>query len=146
MQPTPVPAAVLIVDDDEGIRELLRQWCEDLGYHAYPAADAEQALALMERVPIQSAICDVRLGHRSGLWLADEIRTRHPGIGIVFATGLSELDPAITLSPHVVGYLVKPFSRRRFAAALESASLWAGEATILRQRQLSGPVVDGEVC
>jgi FixJ family two-component response regulator len=53
-------------------------------------------------------------GH-DGVWLLDRIRAEHPGVAVVVATGLMEMDPLVTLRPGVVGYIVKPFGKKDVA-------------------------------
>jgi len=103
--------SILVVDDDEGVRRVLSRWTEDLGYRVRAAADADQAMAAMQDSPVDVALCDVRMPGRDGIWLVDQLLRSYPNTSIVLATGLVELDPALTLRAGVVGYIVKPFNR-----------------------------------
>jgi DNA-binding NtrC family response regulator len=113
---------ILIVDDDEGIRRLLRQIITGMGYEVVEAEGAIEALELLERVEIGLALCDIRMPGRDGVWLMDQILTRFPGTPIALATGLTEMDPAVTLRAGVIGYVVKPFDRRALAEVIRVAS------------------------
>jgi two-component system NtrC family response regulator/two-component system response regulator AtoC len=106
-----VSGAVLVVDDDEGIRKVLTRWVADMGYAVKAAADADTALEIMRDCPVDVALCDVRMPGHDGIWLIDQARRFHPDVAIVLATGLLEMDPMVTLRPGVVGYIVKPFNR-----------------------------------
>jgi CheY-like chemotaxis protein len=112
---------ILVVDDDEGIRTLLRRVLEGLGHQVQEAASALDALELLKTRSVDLALCDVLMPGRDGIWLADQILARHPGVPVVLATGLLEMDPSVTLRPGVVGYIVKPFRRQTIATLLESA-------------------------
>ncbi|PYR63866.1 MAG: hypothetical protein DMF88_24385 [Acidobacteria bacterium] len=106
----PMPGTILVVDDDEGVRRVLSRWVSDLGYAVKSAEDADTALEIVRECPIDVALVDVRMPGHDGIWLLDQISRFYPDIAVVFATGLMEMDPMITLRPGVVGYIVKPFS------------------------------------
>jgi CheY-like chemotaxis protein len=112
---------ILVVDDDGGIRALLRRVLESLGHQVQEAASAVDALETLKIRRVNVALCDVMMPGHDGIWLADQILARHPGVPVVLATGLIEMDPTVTLRPGVVGYLVKPFRREAIARVLESA-------------------------
>ncbi len=112
---------VLIVDDEQSIRRLLNQWTVGLGYQTHQAADADEALAIMRAVNIDIALCDIGMPGHDGVWLIDQIRRAHRGTAIVIVTGMSQLDPRVTLGPGVAAYIVKPFDYKRFEAAMVEA-------------------------
>jgi len=109
---------VLVVDDDEGVRRVLGRWVADLGYGVCAAADADSALDIMRKSPIDVALVDVRMPGHDGIWLVDQIGRLFPSIAVVLATGLMEMDPIVTLRPGVVGYIVKPFNRADLEAVI----------------------------
>ena len=110
--PSENPAGtILVVDDDEGVRKLLGRWIAAMGHAVKVAPDADTALNIMRESPIDVALCDIRMPGHDGFWLLDQVRRLYPGIAVVLATGLLEMDPMVTLRPGVVGYIVKPFNR-----------------------------------
>jgi DNA-binding NtrC family response regulator len=102
---------ILVVDDDDGVRRVLARWVAEMGHVVKVASGADEALELMREWPIDVALCDVRMPGHDGIWLLDQVSRLYPDIAVVFATGLMEMDPMITLRPGVVGYIVKPFNR-----------------------------------
>src|SRR5215216_1326929 len=112
------PGTVLVVDDDEGVRKVLSRWVSDMGYAVQAADSADSALAIMREHPVDVALCDVRMPGHDGIWLLDQVRRLYPTIAIALATGLLEMDPAVTLRPGVVGYIVKPFNREDLAQVI----------------------------
>jgi CheY-like chemotaxis protein len=113
---------ILIVDDDEGVRTLLRRVIEDLGHTTVEAGDAVSALDVLRTTPVALALCDIRMPGRDGVWLMDQILARFPGTPVALATGLLEMDPAVTLRRGVIGYIVKPFNRAAVAELLRVAA------------------------
>jgi CheY-like chemotaxis protein len=112
---------ILVVDDDFGVRQVLRRVLEDLGHQVHEAEDAVQALEVMKAVAVDLALCDVLMPGHDGVWLTDQILARHPKTPVALVTGLLEMDPAVTLRAGVVGYIVKPFRRAAIVDLLKAA-------------------------
>jgi DNA-binding NtrC family response regulator len=123
--PFPPPASraatILVVDDERGVRQLLTHWVNSLGYTSRTADDAAAALEVMKSMPINVAVCDLRMPGHDGVWLIDQIRREFPATAVVIATGLPDMAPTVTLQPGVAGYLIKPFDRKDLAKVLSHA-------------------------
>jgi CheY-like chemotaxis protein len=125
--PSPVLApeqgneVILLVEDDEAVRELNVEMLRELGYRVIEAADGAEALARLERVPnIRLLFTDVGLpGNLNGRQLADRALEEHPKLKVLFTTGYARnaimhqgrLDPGVQL-------LGKPFTMRALAAKI----------------------------
>src|SRR5919206_1881793 len=117
--------SVLVVDDDQALRRVIRAWVESAGFHASEAEDAECALQLLEEEPVDIAVCDVNMPGWSGVWLAEQIRDRFPRTAIIMATAARDVETAIaSLRNQVVDYILKPFDRGRLAEALALGRDW----------------------
>jgi DNA-binding NtrC family response regulator len=117
--PASRPATVLIVDDEDGVRRLLAHWVKSLGYTSRTADDAVTAMEMMKSMPVDVAVCDLRMPGRDGVWLIDQIQKESPSTAVVIATGLPEM--AATVQSSVAGCLIKPFQRRDLATVLSHA-------------------------
>lgn len=116
---------VLIVDDEAGIRRILRRWIADAGHEVGEADSAATALQALEARPADVVFCDVQMpGDHDGLWLTGEVRRRYPMSAVVLATGVSTVPPRISLQAGVIAYLIKPFEHRRLLDSLETAVKW----------------------
>ena len=81
----------LLVEDEPGIRELMRSILASLGMQVQVAADGEQALKIAgELQHLDLLFCDVILPGISGVEVADGIRTLHPKAAVVFSSGHGE--------------------------------------------------------
>jgi response regulator RpfG family c-di-GMP phosphodiesterase len=114
---------VLIVDDEEPIRFVLRGWLEPEGLTIVEAESAEEALTLATAGdPAAVAFCDLRLPGEDGLWLAEQLQKLSPDTAVVMTTGVHEFDAAVrSLKSGVVDYLTKPYPRERFIEAYRRA-------------------------
>jgi response regulator RpfG family c-di-GMP phosphodiesterase len=117
--------SVLIVDDEPGVRHLMRRWLESRGYSVAVAPGAEKALEVMAATPTAVALCDLRMPGRDGLWLADQLRREHPETAVIIATGDCEAGSSPDDLGHgVVEYLTKPFERERLCEAVSRGVEW----------------------
>ena len=107
---TPDPAAyVLVVDDEPAVREFLRRCLKASGYPVKQAANADEALALMEASPASVVLCDIRMPGRDGLWLAQRVRVKWPRTAIIMATAVDDDDTVRQSSAlGAADYLIKP--------------------------------------
>lgn len=121
------PTHVLVVDDEEQVRLVLRRWIEAEGHGVREAESAEKALSILEKWPAAIAFCDIQMGGNDGLWLTREIRTRFPSTVVVLATGISSVPPALSMQAGVVAYLVKPLDRRAVAKAIALSDTFAAQ-------------------
>ncbi|MCC7417891.1 MAG: response regulator [Acidobacteria bacterium] len=117
-------SAVLIVDDESRIRELLARWLVPAGYTVHEADSAESALALLAEHAFAVALCDVQMPGKGGCWLIDRLREQVPATAIVLATADDAVPPFVSLRGGVVDYLVKPFARERVLDAVARAIEW----------------------
>jgi CheY-like chemotaxis protein len=81
--------SVLVVDDDEGVREIVSEQLRDLGLKVTVAVDAEHALALLERkrkLP-EFVLTDFTMPGLDGMELLAAVRERWPGIKGAIMTG-----------------------------------------------------------
>jgi DNA-binding NtrC family response regulator len=122
--------AILIVDDESGIRQVLTRWLSAEGYDLREAPDAETALAELTKAPADVVMCDVEMPGQGGLWLAAEIARRFPSTAIVLATGVDSVPPVTSMQPSIVEYLVKPFKRDGVLDAVSRGVQWHGKAAL----------------
>jgi CheY-like chemotaxis protein len=115
-----LPLVVLVVDDDELVLETTRAMLEELGHTALTATSGPGALDRLRDSPeVQLVLTDHAMPVMSGAELIEAIRQRHPGLGVVLASGYAEL--ATALPPSVVK-IAKPFDQTSLERALALAS------------------------
>jgi CheY-like chemotaxis protein len=90
----PVPRArrgetILLVEDNEGVREYAKEVLEDLGYRVFEAGDADQALGMLSKTPrVDLLFTDVVLpGSGNGRVLATKAREKYPQLPVLYTTG-----------------------------------------------------------
>ncbi len=127
-------ASVLIVDDENGVRDLMTRWLQAGGLSVTSAASADEALGRVEASPPAVALCDIRMPGHDGLWLAERIRSRCPETAVIIATAVQDVGPAVeSLRQGVVDYLTKPFGRERLREAVARGLEWHRAAWDVRR-------------
>lgn len=100
---------VLVVDDESVVREFLARCLERDGYTVKQAGGAAEALEMMMAEPASLVLCDIRMPGQDGLWLAERLRARWPGIPVVMATAIDDLQTVRqTRELGAVDYISKP--------------------------------------
>src|SRR5829696_8478891 len=123
-QAVPVGARprVLVVDDEQGIRELLSKTLALAEYEVDLAPDGRLALDRMRLIPYDLLITDLRMPGVDGLTVIREARRLKADIPVIIVTGYSTEASAIeAINLGVQGYLTKPFRVPRVLAAAAKA-------------------------
>jgi two-component system nitrogen regulation response regulator NtrX len=115
---------ILIVDDEEDIRELVAGILSDEGHETRTAHDADSALAaIADRVP-RLVFLDIWLqGSRlDGLALLDQIKTMHPNLPVVMISGHGNIETAVSaIRRGAYDFIEKPFKADRLILIAERA-------------------------
>lgn len=107
----PEPAHILIVDDEQNLRETLAIILRDEGFQVYSAANPSEALAYLRQRSFDVMFLDIRMPEKSGLDLLPEIRQIHPRMPILILTAYASLDSAIeAMRKGANDYLFKPIN------------------------------------
>jgi CheY-like chemotaxis protein len=102
-------ASILVVDDDDSIRELLRMHLNAAGYEVHVAADAIAAGYLVLRSPPDLIITDINMPHMDGFEFIAALKSDAtlPRIPVIFLTSYDDGDDR-GKALGAVGYLTKP--------------------------------------
>ncbi|MFN3634927.1 sigma-54-dependent Fis family transcriptional regulator [Rhizobium sp. WL3] len=115
---------ILVVDDEEDIREIVSGILSDEGHETRTAHDADSALATMsDRVP-RLVFLDIWMqGSRlDGLALLDEIKIRHPDLPVVMISGHGNIETAVSaIKRGAFDFIEKPFKADRLILIAERA-------------------------
>jgi CheY-like chemotaxis protein len=108
---SPTTSRILIADDDESVRSLLRATLPEDGYEVVEARDGVEALELMAQERPDLVLLDWSMPRRAGADVLDEIKQRHPALPVVVLT--AEHQPPHRALAEALGvdvFLTKPFS------------------------------------
>jgi two-component system alkaline phosphatase synthesis response regulator PhoP len=113
-------AAILVIDDEASIRNIVEAYLKAEGNTVYTAEDGLKGLALFRRHKPDLVILDIMLPEMDGLEVLQHIR-RESAVYVLLLTARSdEMDRVIGLTVGADDYLTKPFSPRELAARVKA--------------------------
>ncbi|PRQ06186.1 sigma-54-dependent transcriptional regulator [Enhygromyxa salina] len=140
---------ILVVDDEDGVREFMAEALEDQGYEVDQASDGAAALAMLEAAAYQLLLTDLKMPHIGGMELVRRIRAEQPELGVIVLTAHGSVADAVAaMKLGIFDFLQKPLEsptqlRLLVARALERQRLEAlREAT--RERPDADPLSYGD--
>jgi len=101
---------VLVIDDEEVMREILESLLTQDGYRVKLATSGQEGLEIAGREPVDLAIVDVMLPDRSGIDVLDELKKSDPELVVVMITAFASVETAIeAMKRGALDYVTKPF-------------------------------------
>jgi two-component system, NtrC family, response regulator AtoC len=120
---------ILIVEDDDLMRELMTKILAGEHYHIFQASSGEEALKLLQEQTIDLVLTDLRLSGMNGLQLLTEVRTFDQEVVVIVMTAYASVETAVeAMRKGAYDYLTKPFINDEIRVMLRRA---------LNQRHLS---------
>ena len=119
---TPTRPVILLVEDDDPVRELIGRALRANGFEVVAAASGEEALDLEHDRHVDVLLSDVMLPNQNGFEVANQIHARSPRIPIVFMSGY--YDQAVAEAAHLdisSTILQKPFAMADLLEHLRAA-------------------------
>jgi len=120
--------SILVVDDEQGIRQSLRGVLEDEGFAVDTAESGEECLRLFDKRVYSCVLLDVWLPGIDGLETLKRLRSNYPGIAVVMISGHGNIETAVRATKlGAFDFIEKPLSLDRTILVIKNA---------LRQKQL----------
>jgi two-component system, NtrC family, response regulator AtoC len=110
---------IMVVDDEEIVRDSLTSWLEEDGYRVEAVESGPKAL---ERLPTRSwdlMLVDLKMPGMDGIQLMDEVRRTHPDLTMIIMTAYATVDTAVkAMKKGAYDYFVKPFNPEDVSLAI----------------------------
>ncbi len=114
--------SILVVDDSESTREVLRRNLEAEGYHVRVATGVPHALDQLGLAPFDLVITDLRMPEVSGMELVRHVRENLPDTEVIMVTGYASVEGAVeAIKTGAEEYLSKPFTDKELLVAVDRA-------------------------
>lgn len=110
---------ILIVDDDPGICELLKEYLGKNGYQVTTAGDGKEMGSVLDHTRINLIVLDLMLPGTDGLELCRDLRAKSKMPIIMLTARDDEMDRVLGLEMSADDYLAKPFSARELLARIK---------------------------
>lgn len=113
-----VKGKILVVDDEEDVRDVIKLHLEPEGYNIIEAEDGEKAISILRSednmINVGLILCDIRMPKVNGIECIDYLKREAPGIPVVVVTGYPDTEMAASLMKRgVKDYLVKPVEKEK---------------------------------
>lgn len=115
---------ILIVDDEQDVRDIFQDRLEKAGYNTIMAENGEEAIKTLRSgdnmLNVGIIFCDIRMPKVNGIECIDFLRQQAPGIPVVVVTGYPDAEVAKELMKKgIKQYLVKPLDKEKMMAIVE---------------------------
>lgn len=122
----PQRPSILLVDDEEPIRKLMRVVLADTGFHILQAGSSDEALGVLEvhGSDVHLVVTDIQMPPgMDGLSLVEAVRRRYPNLPVLFISGYSHFYSRLSeiLDQGRTWFLQKPFSPYQLVEAVKQA-------------------------
>lgn len=116
---------ILIIDDEQNIRDILRLHLEQGGFNVLEAKDGEEAIEVMKEganlVNVGLILCDIRMPKINGVEAIEYFLKENPSIPLLVLTGYPDSELAVSLiKKGVKDYLVKPVEKEKLLEKVNS--------------------------
>lgn len=136
---------VLVVDDEEIVRDSLTEWLKSEGYDAESAEDGKAALERIQEKDYKVVVLDMKMPGMDGLTVLKEVQKTRPDTKVIIITAYASVETAVqALKDGAVDYIVKPFDPEKVE---ESVAKWVGKPKITSgsaATETSAPDTTGE--
>jgi len=123
--------SILLVDDEEDIRDVLRLPLMDLGFEVIEAESGEDALTLFREVHPPMVLTDIKMPGMDGIELLQRVKRENPETEVIMITGHGDMDLAVkSLKYDATDFITKPIN----VDVLEIALRRAAERILTRQK------------
>ena len=103
------PARILVVDDDEAVRDVIGTLLGEEGYLCTSVTSADEALGLCRSQEFQLVLSDMKMPGRDGLWLLERLKNEFPSTAVIMLTAVGDTELAVDcLRRGAADYLLKP--------------------------------------
>jgi PAS domain S-box-containing protein len=116
----PQAATILLVEDEDGVRNLTARILTRAGYRVLSASTPSRACALFEEhaADINLLLTDIVMPEMHGPALAQRLVARRPDLRVLFVSGYSDAIPATATASSKMGFLAKPFPSARLVTTV----------------------------
>ena len=122
---------ILLVDDEEDIRDVLSVSLEDFGYKVYTAENGQEALEIYKEKKPAMVLTDIKMPLMDGIELLKKIKKRNPETEVIMITGHGDMELAIkSLKHEATDFITKPIN----VEALDISLKRAAERIVVRQK------------
>lgn len=113
---------ILVVDDEQGLRDLLSYELGIMGFMVQTASDGVEAVEMVEKQKFDLVISDIKMPRMDGLAALEQIKKIDPNIEVIMATGFGTIDMAVrAMKKGAYDFIQKPYNLEEMGLLIEKA-------------------------
>ena len=113
---------ILVVDDEDAIRDVLGQYMKIIGLDSVEVASGEEALSMFQKGHFDIVVSDIKMANMDGLTLLGEVKRIDPEVLFFIITGYPSIETVLeAMKKGAKDYLVKPFQFDEIKMKIERA-------------------------
>ncbi len=134
---------ILVIDDEQPMREMLQRLLEDSQYEVSSARNGEEGLALFDQEPFHLVITDLSMPGMDGIEVLRTLKERGPHVPVILVTAFATIDTAVeAIKAGAYDYITKPFEPDTIEITIKNAL--AHKQLVDENRQLKQRLDDVE--
>ncbi|KIG13891.1 Response regulator of zinc sigma-54-dependent two-component system [Enhygromyxa salina] len=134
---------ILVVDDEDGVREFMAEVLEDQGYEVDQASDGAAALTMLEAAAYQLLLTDLKMPRLGGMELVRRIRAEQPELGVIVLSAHGSVADAVeAMKLGIFDFLQKPLDSPTQLRLLVARALERQQLESLREATRERPNAD----
>ena len=115
--------SIMIVDDEEIVRESFLHWFEKTGHRVDAAASGFEALEKLEKFPFELLFVDIKMPGMNGIELLGKVKEEYPDTFVVIITAYGSIETAVeAMKLGATDYLLKPFKPEQLSLVMEKVA------------------------
>ncbi len=126
--------AILIIDDDDFIRKVVKSVLQKAGYRVFEAVDGESGLNIVKSEKLELVITDYKMPGLSGLEVVEHIAHTQPGLPVIMLTGYGDVELTIkAIQAGAYDYIEKPVKNQELLEAIKNGVKASAHSKSLKQ-------------
>ncbi len=115
-------ASILVVDDDQNIRKILRDLLDKEGFSVSTASDVDKALPFIDAQDLDLIVTDLKMPGKSGMDLLTLCREKRPAVPVIMITAFGNVEAAVmAMKKGAYDFITKPFDENELLNVIEKA-------------------------
>ena len=115
-------ASILVVDDDQNIRKVLRELLDKEGFNVLTASDVDKALPFIDAQDLDLIVTDLKMPGKSGMDLLTLCHERRPAVPVIMITAFGNVEAAVAaMKKGAYDFITKPFDENELLNVIEKA-------------------------
>ena len=111
---------ILVVDDEQHVRQLIGKVLEKEGYEVLTACNGEEGLEIFQKNNIDLIISDIKMPKMNGIEFLHKVKEQEPGVGFILITAFATMETAIdAIKSGAQDYVTKPFDIKEILNAVK---------------------------